>query len=331
MLLKTKSKTKTILMEGFLYDSGADQWCKRVFSEFGHQVFTISPKSLPFFNLRYLNRIALIEYNYEIIQLAKKIKPDVFFSNTTKLLYRSTIAKLKSLGVITVCWWQDLPQLYPQWQNYIYIFDYFFTFIPDHDLRFLGKKLSNVYYLPLAASSNFTPRQKNFKNDICFVGTYYKQREEILKTLTNLSAKLKIYGGQEWGKSNLALFYAGAPVFDEELLIAYRDSKVGLNLHQDYGLPSYAKFGINFRAFEIPASGAMQIVDYKEEIERFFEPGKEVVCFHNLDELKELIKFYLKNDAAREKIAKAGNIRAAKEHSLSRRLQELLNIIDSNS
>jgi len=329
MLVKTKSKQKTILMEGFLYDSGADQWCKRVFSEFGHRVFTISPRSLPLFNFRYLNRIALIKYNYKIVNLAKKIKPDIFFSNTPKLLFRSTVLELKSSKVVTVCWWQDFPHLYPQWRKYIQIFDFFFTCIPNHDLNFLGQKLKNVYYLPLAASQIFAPRQnKNFKNDICFIGTYYNQREEVLKRLTNLNVKLKIYGSQEWRKSNLSLFYAGAPVFDEELLIAYRDSKVGLNLHQDYGLPSYAKFGINFRAFEIPASGAMQIVDYKEEIERFFEPGKEVVCFHDIDELKELIKFYLKNDAAREKIAKAGNIRAAREHTFNQRLKKLLTIVD---
>ena len=49
--------------------------------------------------------------------------------------------------------------------------------------------------------------------------------------------------------------------------------------------------------------------------------------YNSLDELVEKIKYYLKNDREREKIALAGQKRTLKDHTFFERAKKLLEIV----
>ena len=68
-----------------------------------------------------------------------------------------------------------------------------------------------------------------------------------------------------------------------------------------------------------------------EGIEDLFVPDKEIVTFRNENEMMEKIKFYLKNDSLRKRIADAGKMRVLKEHTYKIRTEQMLRIIEDVS
>lgn len=83
----------------------------------------------------------------------------------------------------------------------------------------------------------------------------------------------------------------------------------------------------DYRTWEALSSGALVLVDnMKTPIKNPLINEKHLVFYNrnNLNELKEKILFYLKNDDLREKIAKEGNDFVLKHHKTSDRINEIL-------
>lgn len=88
-------------------------------------------------------------------------------------------------------------------------------------------------------------------------------------------------------------------VSDKEILEAYRRARIGINLHNSTG-------PINFRTYTLPANGLMQICDNKYFLGQIFDLGREVIGYSEIEEVPDLVQFYLANDEARIRIATAG-------------------------
>ena len=58
-----------------------------------------------------------------------------------------------------------------------------------------------------------------------------------------------------------------------------------------------------------------------EELEEFFEIGREIVCYRDKVDLADNIKYYLTHDEEREKIRRAGYQRAVRDHSWHKRFE----------
>ena len=99
-------------------------------------------------------------------------------------------------------------------------------------------------------------------------------------------------------------------------------SKITLNHHGDV-----APYANNMRLYEATGVGALLITDWKENLHKMFEPGKEVVAYRNPEECVELIQYYLEHDEERKSIARAGQQRTLREHTYYKRTQELLEIV----
>ena len=69
-------------------------------------------------------------------------------------------------------------------------------------------------------------------------------------------------------------------------------------------------------------SGAFYMVEYIQELEDFFDLSREIVCYHDVDDLVDKIRFYLAHDSARERIRLAGRRRALRDHTWQRRLSD---------
>ena len=87
------------------------------------------------------------------------------------------------------------------------------------------------------------------------------------------------------------------------------------------------KGAVNQRVFDVPAAGAFLLTDWREQMERLFEPGREVVFYGDPEEIPELVEHYLNHPEERRQVAEAGRARVLAEHTYVRRMSQLLDIM----
>ena len=105
-------------------------------------------------------------------------------------------------------------------------------------------------------------------------------------------------------------------------------NKLGYN--NGFGkLPKNYKPGLHIkgRIWESILCKSFVLSEKVENFERFFIPNKELVSFKGRDDLVAKIKFYLKNNIIREKIAKKAYYRLLKDYEAGKQAQKMSNII----
>jgi hypothetical protein len=97
---------------------------------------------------------------------------------------------------------------------------------------------------------------------------------------------------------------------------------VGDTLCKGFDYPYY----MSDRIFETTGRGGFIIHPYIKGIEDFFEIDKEIVTykFENFGELREKVDYYLAHDEEREAIRRAGHERTKRDHTYTRRWEEIL-------
>jgi spore maturation protein CgeB len=115
----------------------------------------------------------------------------------------------------------------------------------------------------------------------------------------------------------------GGTLSDLEMIQMYSRSKINIgfstcgNTHET----GERIVQVRLRDFEVPMSGGFYMVEYMEELEEFFEIGKEIVCYTGPGDLAEKIKYYLTHDSEREAIRMAGYERCKRDHTWHKRFQ----------
>lgn len=183
--------------------------------------------------------------------------------------------------------------------------------------RFLVDKLKSsgakrVEYLPFACDPELhypvkiiNEEKKDYENDVAFIGSWDKEREEWLENLSNYD--LAIWGNA-WEKlkwnSSLKKKWKGRAAIGSDFAKVCSSSKIILNLIRKQNGNAH-----NMRIFEIPACKGFMLTKRTKEQCEFFEEDKEMVCFDSLNELKEKIDKYLLMEEERLQISLAANKR----------------------
>ncbi|MGI6525689.1 MAG: glycosyltransferase family protein [Bdellovibrionota bacterium] len=84
---------------------------------------------------------------------------------------------------------------------------------------------------------------------------------------------------------------------------------------------------INMRMFEATAGESLLITDALQGLIRYFEPEREIVTYKDSDDAVQKILYYLKNDAERIKIAKAGKARCFRDHNMYNRANAFARLV----
>ncbi|GAH34293.1 unnamed protein product, partial [marine sediment metagenome] len=120
--------------------------------------------------------------------------------------------------------------------------------------------------------------------------------------------------GRDWGRH----------VPFEEMTDIFGASKINLNFSR---ASRTGRLSIKGRTTEVCLAGGFLLTEYVPGIESYFEIDKEIVCFHNTEEMIDKITYYLNHDEERRAIAQAGWKRAVSEytpfHMLSRLFGEI--------
>lgn len=215
------------------------------------------------------------------------------------------------------------------------VFNYNFIFsISRYSVNELRKQnLENTFFLPHGVDSNLyrklnlSPKEaRPYQCDIGFIGSWYEIRQIILENLVDFD--LGIWGPR-WKykkRENKSLypFVKGKGLFKGEVVKLYNTAKINLNINAWYGV---MQSGMNMRVFEVPACNGFLMTDYDEELSDFFQVGEDVETFRDIEELRDKIKFYLREENIREKVALRGYEKVTSHHTFIHRMQDMLQIV----
>ena len=115
----------------------------------------------------------------------------------------------------------------------------------------------------------------------------------------------------------------GGVMSDSDMIPTYSRSKINLGFSScgEIGETEERIVQIRLRDFEVPMSGGFYMVEYMEELEEFFDIGKEIVCYFDPEDLVDKIKYYLEHDNQREEIGRAGYERCLQDHTWHKRFE----------
>lgn len=169
-----------------------------------------------------------------------------------------------------------------------------------------------------------------FKYDVVFVGglgKYHSNRIEVLEAVAQKFNSFALYGH---GIENVPDHYLLKKRYKgwinpKELRKLYSSSKIALNLM----LNNYERVevGFNQRLFEIAAcGGALQLCKYDVKIQNFFDIGKDLDCFDNIEDLLAKINFYLSKNEVRKKLVNNSYLKV-KQYSYSEKVKKMMTIM----
>lgn len=166
------------------------------------------------------------------------------------------------------------------------------------------------------------------EHPMVLVGGPNPRREQFVGHLLDLP--LEIYG--KWGKQmrrNRALRQRvkARGAWGPELLRLYNAAKIVLNI-TNWDPARYV--ALNQRVFDVPATGAFLLTDYSPELEEHYRIGEEIVCYRDVDELRERARYYLAHDAERAAVAARGYRKALTLPTMRARMRTLIEKVQAH-
>jgi spore maturation protein CgeB len=162
------------------------------------------------------------------------------------------------------------------------------------------------------SEQEWKPKSKNKDIDVYFCGAKNPERDKYIKRLCNIGVNYSVdgpgYGFHKNPKNKTKEpVINGKPVKGKvsfaDMVDKYQRAKISVSFLMGSGQKKeYTQ--VKARAFEVPASGSFSLVSFCPEIERFFKVGEEIDMFKSEDEMEDKIKFYLRRNALREKMAR---------------------------
>jgi len=290
------------------------------------------------------------QWNADLLAAAKDERPDLIFCFMLSDEFEPGVLRQLKAVAPTLAWFSD-----DHWRfdNYSSLWARHFSWVATTYSKAPGRYrrigVDNVVRSQWAANTGLYAPTKAMpvmaqRPDVAFVGGRTKPRDRIVRFLRKKGIEVDAYGsGWENGriseermieifgtaKINLALNPAPG-FFNKNSLgrLAFRRSvdKIVFDFHPIANMKTWLHRGIvqiKARHFEIPACGGFVITSQADDLENYFQLGKEMVTYASLPDLAEKIQYYLSHDSEREAIARAGYDRVIRDHTYEKRFSEI--------
>jgi spore maturation protein CgeB len=303
---------------GWFYKSG--------FEKNGHNVIPVDPAS--------------IEKPFDkITGIIKEQRPD-FILHSKDELPAGVFDEFRRFTKV-IQWYPD--PVIPEWlPAYVKASDVFLT-MSEGLVGEFQQYNSNVFWLTQAFEPSFfeikeitEEDEKIFSAEVTFVGnlgskSQYLMRRETLERVIQDGFKLKWWGPRLPRKfstipliiGKLGNSYGGKFVWGEEYAKAARLSKVFLAFDSQ----PHIRKSMSARMYTAVGCGAFYMCQHIDGIEDILEPDKEIVTFKSEQEMIDMIRYYIKNNELRIKIAEAGRKRVLKDHTYEVRMRQMIELI----
>lgn len=250
-----------------------------------------------------------------ILRDIKLHKADAVILNSGGLTLKDeTFEVLKEKGITTIGISLSDPDVFP-YNGKVYAdkFDFFYTnsrYSLENEYPSTG---AHVQLMPFAASLKHHYYMPEVKRDFDIVVVAHA-REDRLPVIEKLEKICKVGTyGNGW-KHSLGV------VNGKEHVKAINSGKMYLSFAKTVAGFDNVKVGL----FEAMACNQVVITSYMEELQSYFDIGKEILCYRNEEELYDLVKYYLKHEGELEVIRRCGYTRFLNNHTYDKRWDNVL-------
>ena len=165
------------------------------------------------------------------------------------------------------------------------------------------------------------PDQKAYYRFMAYVVFQETRRYRAGRLKGLLEEPLTVFGTDDW-LDFLPEDVVHKPVaYHLETPNVYRNSAVNLSL-----TTFQQEAALNQRLFDVPLCNGFVLSDWQESLAEHFEPGKELIVFHDDDELRDQVRYYLGHPEAREQIVRKARDRILREHLMEHRVTTMLDL-----
>ncbi|MBI3589603.1 MAG: glycosyltransferase [Candidatus Liptonbacteria bacterium] len=288
--------------------------------------------------------------NQELLDLVRREKPDAFLS----IMYYEdlTFATLDAIKAMTTSigffmddhWHFDNSSKFGA-PHLSWVATTYSKAVPKYEklgCRVIRTHLGANHRLFIPPSN---PSPNRFKYDVSFVGAWYHNREQVIHALRRAGISVAVWG-PGWPEGRLS---------DDLMVPVVHATKINIDINPPssyLGLKPFARFflkpskeGIrpdfgNFfnnirewwqkrtpmikpRTFNCLAARSFVLTQMTHDLPEYYKLDKEIVAFRSLPELIKKIKYYLKREDERERIALAGYTRTLRDHTYEKRFIEI--------
>lgn len=218
---------------------------------------------------------------------------------------------VEDLPIPTACWLGDVHL--GRWREAVAQF-FDVVFVAHRDFVAPYRKIvghEQVYWLPWYVPDLVRPvPQVERIYEVGFVGSHARPHRR-----TPRAQRLRLLA------EHFCMNDRSTPVDHAGLARVYSQAKIVVNIT--------INGDINLRLFEGTACGALLLTDSRANgLEQLFDLGREVIVYDNDQELLDQINYYLTHDAERQQIAEAGQQRCLRDHTFTRRAEQLLEYLN---
>lgn len=332
---------------------------RRRFEELGHQVIPFKfaeyfprPTGGPLkrflrtgiraqHKLRFGPRVRRV--NREFLALAEREKPDAVFLYRATLLWPSTLERIQSRGIRVAGYNNDDPfsPLQPR-----YVWRHLLAGVKHCDVYFAYREANLPRYRELGCPRSELLRSFYIREihrpladlgespdrcDVSFTGHWEDDGREdaISAILEDPSIAFRLHGNMwERGKRFAEISRRCGAIklaYGEDYNRILNSSRIVLSFLSRLNNDTYTR-----RNFEIPAAGAFMLSQHSNELATLYKEGAEAEFFRTTAEMLDKIRFYLKNEDARRRIARAGRERLLRGgHEALDRARQVVAILES--
>jgi len=299
-----------------------------------------------------MQKVGREEMNKQLLEIAYQERPDLCFFFLFNDEFKEETIKQISKNFLTINWFAD-----DHWRFDIYSKYYapLFKWIVTTDSKAPAKyyrigyknviksqwACNHFLYKPLALEKIY---------DVTFIGQSHGNRKEIIRKIKQKGIDIKCWGSG-WPEGRVS---------QKEMIKIFSKSKININLSNSSGVINWKtpakiflkrynnsikfcepkEWASNFKSilgaqreqikgrnFEIPGCNGFLLTNNADNLTDYYEDGKEIIIYNNVDDLIKKINYYLINNKEREIIANMGYQRTLTEHTYEKRFNEILKAI----
>jgi spore maturation protein CgeB len=218
-------------------------------------------------------------------------------------------AILRDSNIPRVGWWVEPEPDINTLIRLARLFDHYLSYSSEIVKLLSDMNIRSEYQSHVASSSDFYPIPKMAKDiDLLFYGSWSPWREEVLFSAYKATNNIALYGNHWFknsiffSKKDLKLIHRGKDIVGPNLNEIINRSKIVLGAQRQ----KKATTGLDTRAFDALASGALLLTDAPKDLFRHFKDLEDCIIYDSSEEVQDLIRAVIEEHVEVDKIKKSG-------------------------